>query len=255
MEKSEILIKLVHRLSLLFGSKGLTVKDMLKLFQLYHGLSGHDKIGVLARLICLQPIAEMMKKYIARLSVIVDLGCGYGLLSNFAALNFAATVYGVDNSYPRIQIARKSAAENIDVHFYHDNILKTKLPKCNAILLIDVCLMLNDLEYQRLLAKCRQALKPDGVLIIKDTTKEPFWKSFYTYLEDKAKFALSVYGYKFHGTPKHRSPSETKTILERSKFKIVEKRIVRTILPYPGIIYVCKSLTTRRKPQRHQDTK
>jgi len=181
-----------------------------------------------------------MKRYIAKLSVVVDLGCGYGLLSNFAALNFAATVYGVDNSYPRTQIARKSATENINVRFYHDDILKTKLPKCDAILLIDVCFMLNDLEYQRLLAKCRHALKSSGVLIIKDTTKNPFWKSVYTYLEDKTKFALSVCGYSFHGTPKYRTPSETKAILERSRFKIVEKQRVRTILPYPGIIYVCK---------------
>lgn len=235
------MISLMHKLSLLFGSESLSIEDMQYLFQLYRGrLSLHDKIGVLTRLSCLQPIVKTMKKYIGKLSTIVDLGCGYGLLSNFAALNFTATVYGFDNSYPRIQVAKKSTNENLDVHFYHENILKARLPKCNAILLIDVCIMLNNLEYQRLLAKSRDALKSGGVLIIKDTTKDPFWKLVYIYLEDKAKFALNIFGYRFHGSPQYRTQSETKTLLERTGFKIVEKQIVKTILPYPGIIYVCK---------------
>ena len=120
------MVNLAHKLSLLFGSESLTAGDMQELFQLYREQSVSDKIGILARLICLQPIVAVMKRYIVKLSVVVDLGCGYGLLSNFAALSFTAKVYGFDSSYLRIQAAKESTNENIDVHFYHDDILKIR---------------------------------------------------------------------------------------------------------------------------------
>lgn len=113
---------------------------------------------------------------------LLDLGCGQGVLTallraasdrhagsgwpaEWPAPPSALATRGVELSPKRVRIARAALGEDAVTQ---GDIRDTALPRCDAIVILDVLLYLDRDEQAAVLARCAEALNPDGVLILRE---------------------------------------------------------------------------------------
>lgn len=104
---------------------------------------------------------------------ILDLGCGHGLLSLTAALaEPGRAVRGTDHDLGRVELARRAGIGLDNLAFAAGNLLDAvdePAPGSVAgIVVLDALHYLSFDEQERFLARCRAALRPDGVLLVRD---------------------------------------------------------------------------------------
>ena len=174
---------------------------------------------------------------------LMDLGSGYGLVSVLTAMRRESTVLGIEASPSRLAIARQATTGHIPLpqaSFQQGDIAQISPPPSDAILLIDVlCLFADDVQ-ARVLAICANALRQDGVLLIKDNTTTPRWKYRYTHLEERVKLWLGTYGVRAQMQPNYRTPEAWRRLITNTNLRIEEERFIKSIVPYPGVIYLCR---------------
>ena len=105
---------------------------------------------------------------------ILDLGCGYGIVSHWLML-FAPerTVSGVDFDADKIRVAQATARCNPRVAFERRDILEwAEYPVCDCVLLCDVLHYFPRELKAEVLRKVFQALRPGGCLIVRDACAE-----------------------------------------------------------------------------------
>jgi uncharacterized protein len=120
----------------------------------------------------LDPVFPQLDRVVPRSGFILDLGCGYGLATNWLA--YAAgerTFFGVDYDENKIRIAQRTAPDNPRIRFEFGDILEFEFPACDAILLLDVLHYWKPEKQQLLLNKAWRALRPGGKLILRDGAK------------------------------------------------------------------------------------
>ena len=197
---------------------------------------------VWARLICLQPVLKAIEQHVPHTAErLVDLGSGYGLVSALTALRRKTTVLGIEASPSRLAIARQATTGHIpNVSFQQGDIAQISLPPSDAILLVDVLCLFADDAQAHVLENCADSLCPGGVLLIKDNTTIPRWKYRYTNLEERIKLCLGTYGVRAQMRPNYRTPEAWRHLIANANLKIEEECFIRSIAPYPGVIYLCR---------------
>jgi len=117
---------------------------------------------------------------------LLDLGCGQGVLTallraatdrhargrwpvGWPAPPSALATKGVELAFKRVRIARTALGEDAVTQ---GDIRDTALPRCDAIVILDVLLYLDRDEQAAVLARCAEALNPDGVLILREADAE-----------------------------------------------------------------------------------
>lgn len=199
-----------------------------------------DKLKIILRLLfCIKPIIKVIEDYLPKQGLIIDLGCGYGIISNLIAGScLQRKIIAVDLSSHRIDVAKSCHNENIT--FINSDIRKFDIPNCDSILMIDILCMISFYDQLKILSRCYERLNSDGVMIIKDTSKSPRWKYIYTRFEESIKSFLGIYGKEVgKNAMSCRDSHEMVTFLEKSGFSV--KMIpLKTILPYPGVFYICR---------------
>jgi len=218
------------------------IREILRVLNLYTSLSFRDKVTILARLaFCACPVKEVLDRYLPERGVMLDLGCGYGIFSYLmSALRPDGAFIGIDMSSHRIEVARKSIDHKKNLKFYMADVRDVRIPKCNAIMLIDVLYMFPYRLQEQLLGQCYEKLHSDGILVIKDNSKSPYWKYIYSYAEDVIKTKLGVYGRDVkQNSSCYWDSQEFLALL--SKIGFHAKMIpLRSYLPYSGVLYVCQ---------------
>lgn len=180
---------------------------------------------------------DMVEAQVPGKGDIVDLGCGHGLFSNMMALRSPARqVTGIDLDAGKIRHARRSAAGRRNIAFRQGDFLKSGLPLCDAVTIVDVLYLLPAVEQLRVLGACRRALKPGGVLVLKAQERRPRWKFAITWLQETAATTAGITAGK-RGRLFFPSRSEALAALEAAGF-IPEVVEMRRRLPYPDVIYI-----------------
>jgi SAM-dependent methyltransferase len=197
---------------------------------------------VWARLICLQPVLRAIEQHVPHSAErLIDLGSGYGLVSVLTAIRRERAVLGIEASPSRLAIARQAATGHIaNVSFQQGDIAQISLSPSDTILLIDVLCLFTDGVQGHVLENCANALCPEGVLIIKDNTTTPRWKYRYTHLEERVKLWLGTYGVRAQMQPNYRAPEAWRRLITNANLRIEEECFVKSIAPYPGVIYLCR---------------
>ena len=175
---------------------------------------------------------KVIEKHLPRRGVIIDVGCGYGLLTNLIALNSnERDVYGYDLSERRINIANKSINKRKNIHFQVKHVKDLKLGFCDAIIMSDFLHHIPYNEQESLINQAHDKLKKDGIMVIQDIGKKPAWKYIFASTLDKL----------LNGFPElyYSSIENFKNMLEKNGFEV---RVVNADmgLPLPDVLFVCR---------------
>ncbi|MFA9464803.1 MAG: class I SAM-dependent methyltransferase [Velocimicrobium sp.] len=109
---------------------------------------------------------------------LLDLGCGAGIYAEeFAKAGFCVT--GIDLSKRSIDYAKQSARkQELDICYYNNNYMDVEFDKKFDVVTLIYCDFgaLSKRERHRLLGKIKDALKPNGILIIDGFTESQLEK-------------------------------------------------------------------------------
>jgi trans-aconitate methyltransferase len=222
----------------------MSLKEALRIAGIYPSLPLRDKLTILARLVfCARPVIDVLERHLPEKGLILDLGCGYGTISHLvSSAHTDRSVIGVDMSSRRIEAAKSGVNHNDSVEFHAADVREFQIPRCSAVIMIDILYMLTFEEQERLLSRCYEKLRDNGVVIIKDNCKSPYWKYAYAYMEDVIKTKLGLYGKEVaENSSRYWDVHEFLELLGRIGFRA--KAIpLKSHLPYPGVFYVCRKL-------------
>ena len=128
---------------------------------------------------------EKIEALIPQEGLIIDIGCGYGLLSNLIALkSYKRNVIGIDSSETRIMTAQKTVNKRKNIEFIKQDITAFGFPSCDAVVMSDVFHHLPPDIQDNLIKNIYENLKNNGILIIQDVDTTPYWKFYFTYMSD-----------------------------------------------------------------------
>ncbi|MBN1416217.1 MAG: 1-acyl-sn-glycerol-3-phosphate acyltransferase [Bacteroidales bacterium] len=110
---------------------------------------------------------------IPRDAKIVDMGCGYGMISYM--LSFTSdqrTLLGIDYDSDKIELANNCISKNDRIHFVAADVTTYDLPHADVFLLSDVLHYIPEDKQEQLLIRCIDQLNPDGIILIRDADKD-----------------------------------------------------------------------------------
>jgi 2-polyprenyl-3-methyl-5-hydroxy-6-metoxy-1,4-benzoquinol methylase len=228
----------------------MSLKEARCVTELYPSLSLRDRLTILARLIfCISPIVKILDQYIPERGLIMDVGCGYGIISHLLSSACPGrSVIGIDMSSHRIEVAKSGVDQRGAVEFHTADIREFQIQPCNAVVMIDVLYMLSYRDQERLLTQCYESLCDNGVVLVKDNSKSPYWKYAYAYVEDVIKTRLRIYGKEVtENLSRYWDIQEFLKLLNGIGFSATAMPF-KSYLPYPGVFYVCRK---KRKRKEH----
>ncbi len=175
---------------------------------------------------------EKVESYIPNSGKILDFGCGYGILSNFLALNQSdRDVLGMDLNRKRIDVAKRSIKGRKNISFRCIPFGGLKLSTFDAVVMTDVLHHIDENEINSILRSVWQCLRPGGKLVILDVDRRPILKFLITYLIDRMLNPNTGLYY--------RSVESMQHFIAQFPFRIERMVPSHKGLPLSDIIYVC----------------
>jgi 1-acyl-sn-glycerol-3-phosphate acyltransferase len=116
---------------------------------------------------------EQFHKLLPRKGLFYDLGCGYGFMTYM--LHWAApdrVFTGIDYDEEKTETAQHNFLRTEAIRFHTGDITCTTLTACDGIIISDVLHYLLPKQQKILLQHCIEALRPGGVLLIRDGITE-----------------------------------------------------------------------------------
>jgi len=112
------------------------------------------------------PMFPRLSEVVPKEGFILDLGCGYGLVTHWLAYGTDQRKFlGVDFDEDKIRVARRTAVNHPRIQFEHRDILSWEYPDCDVVLLMDVLQYWTVEKQHEVLKKARRALRPGGCLL------------------------------------------------------------------------------------------
>lgn len=218
------IIEIFFRIFFLVFGKPKISNDLNKAIELYKG-GGFSSLFKLIR-VWDAPYQEI-EKLVPQKGEIVDLGSGDGLLANYLGLSsLRRKVLGIELNKSRLVESDKGLK---NVRFKAGDILKSKIYKVDAILLIHVFHHLPSLDDQlKILDACKKNLNKNGKLIVVEIIQKPLLKYIFTSITDMLILPI-VFNNKLIDTNIHyRKDTEWKKLFKSYGFK------VKTTYPHLG---------------------
>ncbi|MBY0471780.1 class I SAM-dependent methyltransferase [bacterium] len=167
----------------------------------------------------LTPYSRMIQ-YLPQKGTIVDLGCGHGLLSLAVALERPeCQVLGVDHDPKRLALASEASKGVGGVRYEEGSMSDVAIKEpVDAITIIDALHYFAPEEQERMIARCRDALKPGGTLLIREVDRSTGVRSIFNRAYERVakliKFTRSV-----EESAHYRQPEEWGQLLKRLGFE------------------------------------
>lgn len=179
---------------------------------------------------------DTLEQHLSPTAKVLDIGCGFGLFSlYYAALSTGRTIVGFDLSALRIKTAQDVAAKlNIhNVSYACEDAGKYQfVEQFDAVVTLDLLHHVSSDVANNLVAQAFEALKPNGVLLIKDVDTRPKYKLWFTYILDKLMMLNSPVHY--------RSSTSWVLLLKSLGFAEVYAYPLNDYLPYPHVLIVAR---------------
>lgn len=159
-------------------------KDYSNLLDFYKGISLMDKAYLPVRLL----IAgfDRIIPLIPETGDILDLGCGYGLLTNLISiLKPNGNVLGIDPNRKRIEVAKLTQGDRKNISFEIGLAQQLKSDKqFDTIVCCDVLHHIPKEDQIPVLEKLSELLCPNGSLLLKEINDKPRLKYYTNYTQD-----------------------------------------------------------------------
>lgn len=174
---------------------------------------------------------ETIANFLPSQGIIIDAGCGYGLLSNYLALDsLSRQIIGIDSSLDRVAVARATVGQRENIKFIQKDINDFDFPQYQAMVMSDFLHHLPANISHSLLNKISNTLEHRGQLIIQEVDRKPYWKYLLTLLIDRFLNPFQKLNYQ---------PVEYwRNLLKEIGFQ-VEIRPVHQGLPLADVILIC----------------
>jgi cyclopropane fatty-acyl-phospholipid synthase-like methyltransferase len=135
---------------------------------------------------------DAVERHVPRSGVILDAGCGYGLLSILMATRSAERdVIGVDLDAHRISVARAASRGISRVRFEVGDLAESEVPGVTAIVLIDALQYFDAAMQRDILIRMRRMLNSDGVLVCRTPVRESGPRFWWSWLHERVTVGLS----------------------------------------------------------------
>jgi len=175
---------------------------------------------------------EQIARRVPLQGTIVDVGCGYGLLSNLLALTSEERdVIGIDLYPKRIRIAQRTVKGRKNIKFLLEDANCLRVGKCDVFVMSDFLHHLSYRHQEELLVLCYQKLSKNGLLIVEEVDDKPYWKYQFNVIVD----GLLNLGHKIY----FRNSSEYLKLLSTIGFQ-VKTEMAHKGLPLSDILYLCR---------------
>ena len=112
---------------------------------------------------------KLFHELLPRQGRILDIGCGYGFMSFM--LQFASParqITGYDYDEEKIAVARHCFGKNLNIDFRTADINQIKIVEADSIIISDLLHYLQPDVQVALLRKCMEAVRPGGIILIRD---------------------------------------------------------------------------------------
>ncbi|MEP6562147.1 MAG: class I SAM-dependent methyltransferase [Nakamurella sp.] len=179
---------------------------------------------------------------------ILEIGCGHGLFSTYAALaGPARAVRGVDIDSAKIAEATEVAGRltGVDLSFNEATSGAVATGPWDAIVIIDMLYLLPAAQQRELLAAAAAQLAPGGELVIKEMSPTPHWKARWNVLQET--LAVSILGI----TERAGSVADESDGPSRPRFDFVGTEVVADWLRELGLATAGRRLDRHRLHPHH----
>lgn len=180
---------------------------------------------------------EVVEKMLPESGVIVELGCGEGLLANYLAISEPERyVIGYEIVPERLALAKKGIK---NTKYYVGDIVDVAFPKADVFVLFHVLHHLLSYEAQEeVLKKVKKSLNTGGKLVIVEVYVEPSIKYLAAWIADH--FLVPwVFEKRFHTNAYFRRKKSWLNLLERLGYNVKVTLAVKG-RPFPNIIFECQ---------------
>lgn len=116
---------------------------------------------------------EKISGMIPREAAVVDIGCGYGMISYM--LTFTSEkrkILGIDYDEDKIELANNCISKSESINFVAADATHYDYPESDAFILSDVLHYMSEKDQEKLLRTCIDKLRPGGLIIIRDADKD-----------------------------------------------------------------------------------
>lgn len=179
-----------------------------------------------------------LARYLPNRGLILDMGCGYGLLSITAAAKEPnRTIIAFDIDRERLRVARHASRGLANLMFVDLPIEKLSTERYSAVAAVDVVHYFDPVTQVQLIKKVHSLLEAGGVFLMREIDAHSSLASWWNRSYEKAaiKFGLTQVA---QSCLSFRGLAEWKSLLEGSGFKVnVEKC---TNFFFADVLFVCE---------------
>lgn len=225
--------------SVFFQVEKRPISPDLKKACLLYGRDGF--LGLFAKIRVWDAPFEQVEKLVPKKGLILDLGCGDGLLANYLALSGPERqIVGIDLNKERVKYAQKGLK---NTRFFHGDALKEKKLSPDTILMSHVLHHLRSFQEQETLIKdCITRLKSGGRLIILEINPSFSFEYLVTILTDYTIFPMLFESRIIGSRVYYRKEREWINLL--SSFGLSVKKEKVTGKPFSHMILVAQKVKT-----------
>jgi 2-polyprenyl-3-methyl-5-hydroxy-6-metoxy-1,4-benzoquinol methylase len=205
----------------------------------YRGEGLPTRLHVVVRaLTC--PFGPLLDRFPCQ-GAVLDVGCGHGLLINLLSRDpsrHALKICGIDHDSAKIETARRTALPGVE--FSTRGLDSFPEAAFDAVSIFDVLYTVRKDEWSQILEGCFRALRPGGLLIVKEVVDRPRWK--YWAIMAQETLSVSLFGITKGDRPHFEAPATYRAAMVEAGFSIAEER------PLSSANWISHHLFVGRKP-------
>jgi uncharacterized protein len=170
---------------------------------------------------------------------VIDVGCGYGILSNYLALSdLESHVKGIDIDADRISKANQTTGTRKNIVFEVGDFMRSDLTQFNTVVAIDLMHYFDFDEQHRIINKVGTALTSGGIFILRQPDTAPKWRYCWTYMHEFIMVKSTIT--KTNNRKIYFSSSKSIiSVLEENGFEVTIYPN-KAMFPYSDTIFVCR---------------
>lgn len=184
---------------------------------------------------------KRIAEYVPEKGRILELGCGYGLMSNLLAIESPhRNVLGIDISLKKIDIAEKTMDARKNIQFKVSDVFNPaifEVARYNCIVILDVLYLVPLEKWEFIFENCYNALEKGGVLLVKEQDTKPKWKYYWNLLQEF--FAVKVLRITAGKAFTFPGDKIIKELLVNAGFFVESFKMGKGYL-HPHILFVCR---------------